>query len=80
MCRRTKDPTFRTRLTSTRLTAKAALAARRAQGYREALLPAPRTMAEVLNRRGLRLRKVVKAKPHKKIKETDALFDHRKKR
>jgi hypothetical protein len=37
-------------------------------------------MAEVLNRRGLRLRKVVKAKPHKKIKETDALFDHRKKR
>jgi len=37
-------------------------------------------MAEVLNRLGFRLRKVLKAKPHKKIKETDALFDHMKKK
>jgi hypothetical protein len=29
-------------------------------------------MAEVLNRLGFRLRRVVKAKPQKKIKETDA--------
>jgi hypothetical protein len=29
---------------------------------------------EVLNRRGYRLRKVVKAKPRKKLKETDAIF------
>ena len=75
-----QDPTFRTSLTSTRLTAKAALEALREQGYREALLPSPSTMAEVLNRMGFRLRKVVKAKPQKKIKETDAIFDHRKKR
>jgi len=75
-----QDPTFRTSLTYTRLTAKAALEALREQGYREALLPSPSTMAEVLNRMGFRLRKVVKAKPQKKIKETDAIFDNIKKR
>ena len=37
-------------------------------------------MAEVLNRIGFRLRKVVKAKPHKKSKETDAIFDPMKKK
>jgi hypothetical protein len=62
-----QDPTFRTTLAYTRLTAKAALAALRAQGYREDQLPAPSTMAEVRNRLGFRLRKVVKAKPQKKI-------------
>jgi hypothetical protein len=31
-------------------------------------------MAEVLNRMGFRLRKGVKAKPQKKIAETDAIF------
>ena len=36
-------------------------------------------MAEVLNRMGFRLRKVVKAKPQKKLKETDAIFDNIKK-
>jgi hypothetical protein len=75
-----QDPTFRTRLTYTRLTAKAALEALREQGDREELLPAPSTMAAVLKRMGFRWRKVVKAKPQKKIKETDAIFDHRKKR
>jgi hypothetical protein len=69
-----QDPTFRTTLASTRLTAKAALAALHAQGYREDQLPSPSTMAEVLNRMGFRLRKVVKAKPQKKIAETDAIF------
>jgi len=37
-------------------------------------------MAAVVNRMGFRLRKVVKAKPQKKIKETDAIFDNIKKR
>ena len=69
-----QDPTFRTALAYTRLTAKAALEALRAQGYREDQLPSPSTMAEVLNRMGFRLRKVVKAKPQKKIAETDAIF------
>src|SRR5262245_38938632 len=75
-----QDPTFRTSVTYTRLTAQAALKALREQGYREEQLPSPSTMAEVLNRMGFRLRKVVKAKPQKKIKETDAIFDNIKKR
>jgi Rhodopirellula transposase DDE domain len=67
-------PTFRTTLAYTRLTAKAALEALAAQGYSAEQLPSPSTMAEVLNRMGFRLRKVVKAKPQKKIAETDAIF------
>lgn len=67
-------PTFRTTLAYTRLTAKAALTALRAQGYSEEHLPSPSTMAEVLNRLGFRLRKVVKAKPQKKVAETDAIL------
>jgi hypothetical protein len=75
-----QDPTFRTSLTYTRLTAQAAGKALREQGYSEEQLPSPSTMAEVLNRMGFWLRKVVKAKPQKKIKETDAIFDNIKKR
>jgi hypothetical protein len=71
-----QDPTFRTTLAYTRLTAKTAREALRAQGYGETQVPAPSTMAEVLNRLGFRLRKVVKAKPQKKIAETDAIFDN----
>ena len=71
-----QDPTFRTSLAYTRLTVHAALAALRAQGYRADQLPSPSTMAAVLNRLGFRLRKVIKAKPQKKIKETDAIFDN----
>src|SRR5918999_1805545 len=69
-----QDPTFRTSLAYPGLPVQAALAALRVQGYGEDQLPAPSTMAEVLNRMGFRLRKVVKAKPQKKIKETDAIF------
>jgi Rhodopirellula transposase DDE domain len=71
-----QDPTFRTTLAYTRLTAQATLEALRAQGYHKDQLPAPSTMAEVLNRMGFRLRKVLKAKPPKKMAETDAIFDH----
>src|SRR5262249_17534237 len=75
-----QDPTFRPSLTYTRLTAQAALQALREQGYSEAQLPSPSTMAEVLNRMGFRWRKVLKAKPQKKLKETDAIFENIKKR
>jgi Rhodopirellula transposase DDE domain len=75
-----QDPTFRTTLAYTRLTAKAAGEALRAQGIAESHLPSPSTMAEVLNRMGYRLRKVLKAKPQKKIAETDAIFANLKKR
>jgi Rhodopirellula transposase DDE domain len=69
-----QDPTFRTTLAYTRLTAQAALEGLSAQGYSTDQLPSPSTMAEGLNRMGFRLRKVVKAKPQKKIAETDAIF------
>jgi Rhodopirellula transposase DDE domain len=75
-----QDPTLRTTLAYTRLTAKAALEALRAHGVSEDHLPSPSTMAEVLHRMGYRLRKVLTAKPQKKIKATDAIFDHIKKR
>jgi Rhodopirellula transposase DDE domain len=75
-----QDPTFRTTLAYTRLTAKAALEALGAQGYSAEQLPSPSTMAEVLKRMGFRLRKVVKAKPQKKIAETDAIFANMEKK
>jgi DDE family transposase len=75
-----QDPTFRTSLAYTRLTAKAAGAALRAQGVPKKHVPAPSTMATILNRLGFRLRKVLKAKPQKKIAQTDAIFENLKKR
>jgi hypothetical protein len=75
-----QDPTFRTVLGYTRLTAKAAREALLSQGFGEEQLPSPSTMAGVLNRMGYRLRKVVKAKPRKKLKEIDAIFDNIKKK
>ena len=75
-----QDPTLRTTLASTRLTAKAAGEARRAQGVPADQLPSPSPMAEGLNRMGYRLRKVLKAKPQQKSKATDALCDNIKKR
>lgn len=75
-----QDPTFRTPLAYTRLSAQAALQELRQQGFTEAQLPSPSTMAKVLNRMGFRLRKVLKAKPQKKVKETDAIFDNIKKK
>jgi len=64
-----QDPTFRTVLAYTRLTAAEALAQLRAQGFPEEWLPSPSTMAEVLNRNGYRLRKVIKAKPQKNSRQ-----------
>jgi hypothetical protein len=67
-------------LAYTRLTAQAALAELSAQGFAKKDLPAPSTMASILNRLGFRLRKVLKAKPQKKIAQTEAIFENRKKR
>ena len=69
-----QDPTFPTLLSYTRLTAAEALKQLRAQGFQKDQLPSPSTMAEVLNRNGYRLRKVLKAKPQKKLPETDTIF------
>ena len=70
------DPKFQTLFKYTRITAK---------GMREALiteknwksegLPCEKTIGTILNRLGYCLRRVQKAKPLKKIPETDAIFD-----
>jgi hypothetical protein len=62
-----QDPTFRTPLAFTRLTAAEALKQLRAQGFAEEVLPSPSSMADILNRNGYRLRPVLKAKPQKKF-------------
>jgi hypothetical protein len=73
-------PTCRTRLTSTRLTAHAALQVLNAPGESAEPWPSPSPMAAVLQRMGCRVRQVVQAKPHKTSKETEAICDNRKKR
>jgi hypothetical protein len=75
-----QDPTLRTSLASTRLTATGALAGLRAQGSRDDHRPAPSTMAAVLPRLGLRRRTGVTAAPPKQRKETAASFANLKKR
>ncbi|MGB5633710.1 MAG: hypothetical protein WBM86_13170 [Waterburya sp.] len=62
-----QDPTFKTSLAYTRLTAASALEQLKKQGFSEEQLPSASTMAQVLNQMGYRLRKVVKAKPQKKL-------------
>jgi hypothetical protein len=69
-----QDPTFRTTVSYTRLTAQSAIEELRQKDIEEAMLPAPSTMAVILNRLGFRLRPVIKSKPLKKIPETDAIF------
>ncbi|MBF0235310.1 MAG: ISAzo13 family transposase [Desulfamplus sp.] len=69
-----QDPTFRTTSSFTRLTAEEALNQLRKRGFKNEVLPSPSTMADVLNRNGYRLRTVIKAKPQKKIPETDVIF------
>lgn len=67
-----QDPTFRSTLSYTRLTAAEALKQLRNQGFAEEELPCPRTMANILNRNGYKLRTVLKAKPKKKfLKQTE---------
>lgn len=61
-----QDPTFASTIAYTRLTAAEAIKRLKEQGFAEEYLPAPSTMALILNRMGYRLRKVIKAKPQKK--------------
>ena len=75
-----QDPTFQSSIAFTRLTAQSALNALKEAGFSDADLPSLSSMSEILNRLGYRLRKVVKAKPLKKIKETDAIFENVKKK
>lgn len=62
-----QDPSFTTSIAYTRLTASEARSQLTSQGFDESEIPAPSTMAVILNRMGYRLRKVLKAKPQKKF-------------
>jgi hypothetical protein len=53
---------------------RAALAAQK--GYTPDRLPSERTLRDILNRLGYRLKRIQKAKPLKKTKDTDAVFDN----
>jgi len=69
------DPKFQTPFNYTRLTAKALRAALITdKGWKNDDLPCEKTIGTILNRLGYRLRRVQKAKPLKKVKETDAIF------
>jgi hypothetical protein len=62
-----QEPSFKTSIAFTRLTASEAIAKLKNQGFKSEQIPAPSTMAVILNRMGYRLRKVLKAKPQKKF-------------
>ena len=66
-CHAQQDSSFRTSIAYTRLTAAETISQLRSQGFDKSEIPAPSTMAVILNRMGYRLRKVLKAKPQKKF-------------
>src|SRR6516225_5189728 len=71
------DPEVKSARRYTNLSAREVLQALRDQkGYTDGRLPGERTMRDILNRLGYRLRRIQKAKPLKRLKETDAVFDN----
>lgn len=61
------DPKFQTPLAYTRLTAKAVHEQLNAQAGADSTVPAERTVSDILNRLGYRLRRVRKTQPQKKF-------------
>lgn len=71
------DPKFQTLFKYTRITAKGMrIALVTEKGWQDKDLPCEKTMGAILNRLDYCLRRVQKAKPLKKIPETDAIFDN----
>lgn len=68
------DPELKSARRYTNLSAKELRDALLAQGYADADLPKERTLRDILNRLNYRLKRIQKAKPLKKTKETDAIF------
>ena len=71
------DPKFQSGFKYTRITAKAmreALITKK--GWQDENLPSEKTIGNIMNRLDYRLRRVQKAKPIKKVKETDAIFNN----
>lgn len=71
------DPKFQSPFAYTRMTAKAMRRALiKKKGWSDEDLPCENTIGRILNRLGYRLRRVQKARPVKRIRETDAIFDN----
>jgi hypothetical protein len=71
------DPKFQGLFQYTRITAKAVRTMLIEQkGYASEQLPHEDTLRQMLDRMGYKMRRVLKAKPKKKIKETDAIFEN----
>ena len=69
------DPELKSERRYTNLSAAEVLQALKAKkGYADKDLPKERTMRDILNRMNYRLKRVQKAKPLKKTKQTDAIF------
>ena len=72
-----QDPKFQSPFKYTRMTAKAMRQALTDQkDWKTEELPCEKTIGNILNRLGYRLRRVQKAKPVKKVRETDAIFEN----
>jgi hypothetical protein len=71
------DPKFQSAFCSTRMTAKAMRQALiDKKSWQDGHLPCENTIGNILNRLGYRLRRVQKAKPVKRVRATEAIFDH----
>jgi hypothetical protein len=69
------DPELKSERRYTNLTAKETLQELQAKkGYTKEELPSERTMRDILNRMGYRLKRIQKARPLKKTPQTDAIF------
>ena len=69
------DPEMKSARCYTNLSAREVLEALKSQkGYTQDRLPKERTMRDVLNRLGYRIKSIQKAKPLKKTENTDAIF------
>jgi hypothetical protein len=69
------DPELKSARRYSNLSAAEVLEAlRTAKGYTDEQLPRERTMRDILNRLGYRLKRVQKGKPLKKTRDTDAIF------
>jgi hypothetical protein len=71
------DPKFQSPFWYTRMTAKAMRQALIDQkSWQDGQLPCANTIGNILNRLGYRLRRVQKAKPVKRVRDTEAIFDN----
>jgi hypothetical protein len=71
------DPEMRSERRYSNLSSREVLQALRTQkGYAADSLPCERSMRDILNRMGYRLKRIQKAKPLKRLPETDAVFDN----